>query len=285
MTIMDGEKAFSGLHLGNSNGEAFTRDVPLLARQDHAHPSIFLPEVMLQESRKQKRLDNSPVPPICLLDPDGDIVNHVQYLRGARKSRSWACFHTELWEWEEDGLHFGVVGRAVGASFAVLVAEQLFVSGCEFLISIVSAGAIADGLPKPCYLLIERALRDEGTSYHYLPPAPYAAADSELFAASLKAAEKLGLPVRRGTSWTTDAPFRETALTVANRREQGIDAVEMELAALLAFAEARKKRLIAIAHITNCMGQEQGDFNKGEDHGAEDSLAIAGAIARAVIAP
>ncbi len=283
MTAMDGKN--SSFFVGASNGEEFLRNVPLLARQDHEHPSIFLPEVMLQESRKQKRLDNSPVPPICLLDPDGDIVNYVQYLRGARKSRSWACFHTELWEWQENGLHFGVVGRAVGASFAVLVAEQLFVSGCEFLISIASAGAIADGLPKPCYIMIERALRDEGTSYHYLPPSAYALADSELFATSLAAAEKLSLPVRRGMSWTTDAPFRETALTVANRREQGIHTVEMESAALLAFGQARKKRIIAIAHITNSMGQEKGDFDKGDDHGTEDSLAIAGAIARAAFVP
>jgi uridine phosphorylase len=72
-------------------------------------------------------------------------------------------------------------------------------------------------------------------------------------------------------------------LAVSKRREQGIDAVEMEAAALLAFGQARKKRVAAIAHITNSMGQEQGDFDKGEDHGAEDSLAIASAIAKAVL--
>ncbi len=252
---------------------------PLLSRQDHGDPSVFLPEVMLHEARRQKNLDDTPVPAICLLDPDGDITSHVQHKLGARKSRSWACFHTELWEWEEQGVRFGIVGRAVGASFAVLVAEQLFVSGCELLISIASAGAIASDLPKPSYILIEKALRDEGTSYHYLPSAPYAYANKAIFAAALKATRALKLPVMRGASWTTDAPFRETAATVQERRAQGIHTVEMEAAALLAFAEARKKPLIAIAHITNALGQEAGDFDKGADHGAETALAIASAIA------
>jgi uridine phosphorylase len=256
---------------------------PLLARRDHDHPSVFLPEVLLHEARKQKGLDDTPVPPVCLLDSDGDIAVYVRRELGARKSPSWACFHTELWEWEDRGQRFGIVGRAVGAPFAVLIAEQLFVSGCELLISIASAGAIADDLPHPSYVLIEQALRDEGTSYHYLPSAPYVFADAGLFAKALRATAAQGLPVMRGASWTTDAPFRETAATVLERRKQGIHAVEMEAAALLAFAQARRKPLIAIAHITNAPGQGRGDFDKGADHGAETALAIASAIAGSLL--
>ncbi len=153
---------------------AAVANAPLVARQDHSHPSIFLPEVMLGEARKQKKLGDAPVPPVCLLDPDGDLTAFVQRELGAARSLSWACFHTELWEWETQGQRFGIVGRAVGAPFAVLVAEQLFVSGCRLTISLTSAGAIAPSLPKPSYVLIEKAVRDEGTSYHYLPPASYA---------------------------------------------------------------------------------------------------------------
>jgi uridine phosphorylase len=257
-------------------------EVPLLRRSDHGEPSIFRPEAMLGEARKQKKLSDAPVPAVCLLDPDGDITAFVERERGAKNGSSWACFHTGLLEWNECGCRFGIVGRAVGASFAVLVAEQLFVSGCELLISITSAGAIADGLPKPSYVLIEKALRDEGTSYHYLPPAPYAAADPELFAAALKATRAAGLPVIPGVSWTTDAPFRETAQILAGRQRQGIHTVEMEAAALLTFAKARNKPVLAIAHVTNGFGQTPGDFDKGEDNGAETALAIAYAIASAV---
>jgi uridine phosphorylase len=281
MTAHDRRTSFS--NLTGLGGDVVPAQSPLLARRDHGHPSVFLPEVMLHEARRQKGLDDAPVPPVCLLDPDGDITTYVKSELGARKSLSWACFHTELWEWAEGGQRFGIVGRAVGASFAVLIAEQLFVSGCRLLISIASAGAIADGLPKPSYVLIERALRDEGTSYHYLPSAPFASADPVVFAAALKAALAAGLPVIEGVSWTTDAPFRETAPTILERRRQGIHTVEMEAAALLAFAQARQRPLVAIAHITNALGQGAGDFDKGADHGAETALSIASAIADGVL--
>jgi hypothetical protein len=108
---------------------------PLLARTDHDAPSIFRPENLVREARRQKGLRLGSVSPVCVLDPDGDVVRYVRRMKRARYSRHWACYHTEMWEWDEDGQRFGIVGCAVGASFAVLVAEQLFVSGCELLVN------------------------------------------------------------------------------------------------------------------------------------------------------
>ena len=68
-----------------------------------------------------------------------------------------------------DGLELGIVPCAVGASFAVLVAEQLFAAGCRLLVSITSSGQLVELGPPPYFILIDKALRDEGTSYHYLP--------------------------------------------------------------------------------------------------------------------
>jgi uridine phosphorylase len=67
-------------------------------------------------------------------------------------------------------IEFGLIGRVVGASFAVLVAEELFASGCQLLISITSAGQILPVGQPPYVVLIDKAMRDEGTSYHCLPP-------------------------------------------------------------------------------------------------------------------
>ena len=80
----------------------------------------------------------------------------------------------------QGGISFGIIGCAVGAAFSVLLAEQAFACGCELLISISSAGQIIASATAPYFILIERALRDEGTSYHYLPPARYAEADPTL---------------------------------------------------------------------------------------------------------
>ena len=67
----------------------------------------------------------------------------------------------------------GIIGKAVGGPFAVLLAEQLFASGCNLIINITSAGRISPCLVTPSYILIDKALRDEGTSFHYLPPSRY----------------------------------------------------------------------------------------------------------------
>ena len=82
----------------------------------------------------------------------------------------------------------------------------------------------------------------------------------------------------RGSTWTTDAPFRETATTIAARQAEGILAVEMEAAALYAFATARRRPVLCFAHVTNQMGRSDGDFEKGEANGARDALRLIEAI-------
>ena len=127
----------------------------------------------MREARRQRTLPELPVPAMCLLDPDGDIVRYVKNSGSARRHEGWACYHTEMWVVDVDGLEIGVVGMAVGASFAVLVAEQLAVSGARITISVTSGGRISESLELPCFVLIDRALRDEGTSAHYQPPAKW----------------------------------------------------------------------------------------------------------------
>ena len=132
--------------------------------------------------------------------------------------------------------------------------------------------------------LIERALRDEGTSYHYLPSdSEYAEADSGLLVIAETGLINVGDLVERGATWTTDAPYRETLQAIDAARAEGILAVEMEAAALYAFAEARQKAVLCFAHVTNQMGQS-GDFEKGEANGATASLALIRAVAEAYLA-
>lgn len=93
---------------------------------------------------------------------------------------------------------------------------------------------------------------------------------------------ELGIPVERGATWTTDAPFRETPTTITAMKAEGILAVEMEAAALYAFAEARGRSVICFAHVTNQMARIEGDFEKGEANGSVDALAVVVRTARAV---
>jgi uridine phosphorylase len=254
---------------------------PILDEKHYDKPSAFTPENLLREARRQKAIGDVRVPAICILDPDGDLVRRLKATGCAQLDASWACYHTELYRFSADGSEFGLLGHAVGASFAVLVAEQLFASGCHLLISVTSAGQLDQLHPPPYFVMIERALRDEGTSYHYLPPRDYSYANRDLLAAMETAFADLAVPMEYGATWTTDAPFRETAETIACMASKGLLAVEMEAAALYAFAEARQKMVLCFAHVTNQMATVAGDFEKGEADGTVDALAVIQAVARA----
>jgi len=253
---------------------------PILRRKDHRAPSVFTPEALLREARRQKGIADEGVPDVCVLDPDGDIVRHLIATHRAHRLTSWACYHTDLHVFEHDGVRFGIIGCAVGAAFAVLVAEELFACGCKLLISVTSAGQILPVRPPPYFIIIDRALRDEGTSYHYLPPADYSMADKGLIQLAHDSLAPSGMAAQVGATWTTDAPFRETAEAIAAARDAGILAVEMEASALYAFAVVRRKPVLCIAHVTNQMGRTEGDFEKGAADGAEDSLDVISCVAR-----
>jgi purine-nucleoside phosphorylase len=128
-------------------------------------------------------------------------------------------------------------------------------------------------------VLIDRALRDEGTSYHYLASADYAHIPVnvlELMRTGLSDA----VSVVQGGVWTTDAPFRETEEAIAFARSENLLAVEMEAAALYAFAEARNKPVVCFAHVTNAMATVENDFEKGEGNGNEALTTLIAAVAR-----
>ncbi len=255
---------------------------PLVRVRQYDAPSVFRPENLLREARRQKGLADRPVPDVCALDPDGDLVRHARANGTARRNPHWPGYHTTMYDVNIGGQTVGVIGCAVGAPFAVLVAEQLFAAGCRLLISVTSSGQIVPRGEPPYVVLIERALRDEGTSLHYQPPSDYTALDPALSDALQGAFADGPVPVHRGTTWTTDAPFRETEAAIAVARDEGILAVEMEAAALYAFAAAQGQPVVCFAHVTNQMATVDGDFEKGEADGTATARAVIAATARAL---
>src|SRR3546814_218096 len=91
---------------------------------------------------------------------------------------------------------------------------------------------------------------------------------------------ELGVPVLQGATWTTDAPFRETEQAIGVMRRRSLLAVEMEAAALYAFAVACNRRLLCLARVTNQRGRIEGGFGKGEGGGSADALAMVVWMAR-----
>lgn len=244
----------------------------LFDKKDYSEASVFKPENLLREARRQKSIPECEIPDVCLLDPDGDIVTYLTNSDRASKNSCWPGYHTTMYEFELMGQTIGIIGEAVGASFAVLVAEQMFACGCKLLISITSAGTITPPPKNDQFILIKEALRDEGTSYHYLPPEEPSQLNQDLLEKLKPLQSDPELSMGTGTSWTTDAPYRETQSEIDKAEQMEITAVEMEAAALYAFAEARQRPVICFAHLTNTLAREAGDFEKGLENGSIASL-------------
>ena len=147
---------------------------------------------------------------------------------------------TPVWETRApDGRRVAVLQPGVGAPLAAMFLEELAAMGVRSVVAVGGAGALLPELTLGHAVVLGSALRDEGTSFHYLPPGRVVQADPagvEAIRATLHAED---VPHVVGRSWTTDAVFREAPDRVARRRAEGCAVVEMEAAALLAVARAR----------------------------------------------
>jgi hypothetical protein len=76
---------------------------PIVSGKDHTAPSVFRPEALLREARRQKGLPLVAVPHVCVLDPDGDVVRHLKRTGAGRGHKGWACYHTELLTFDMKG--------------------------------------------------------------------------------------------------------------------------------------------------------------------------------------
>ena len=236
--------------------------VPLL-RHALDSPSAFQPEGLIAAVRSGRGLPALPVPPVCVLDFDGDLTDELAALGELRKCDHWPCFHSTLWLWETGGATCGILARSIGGPYAVLIAEQLAVCGARVILGLTSAGGVRPDILIPSVVVAEKGIRDEGTSYHYLPPGEECRAYQKVVDALWVEMHAVGLPAYRGTVWTTDAPYRETAEDLRWHAEAGALAGEMQAASLFAFGAARRFPVGVVAHVTNATNQKNGAFEKG----------------------
>lgn len=159
---------------------------------------------------------------------------------------------------DRDGRSAALVEVPIGAAAAVMVAEYLIKRGVRTIVAVGSCGALV-GFGEGEFLVPVRALRDEGTSYHYLPPAEWVATDPQVTAACLAAARGRGHAAVTVDTWTTDGFFRETPGMIARRVEQGCQVVEMECAAIAACAEFRGVRFGQLLFTADSLASETYD--------------------------
>lgn len=235
----------------------------MLLQHPVTEPSAFTAEALVAAVRDERGLSSSRVPRVCVLEFDGDLSDWLVSSGHARAYPAWACFHTLMHSIDVDGTVCGIVARTIGGPYAVLVAEQLKASGAEVVLGLTSAGRISSSLPLPSVVVVQNAIRDEGTSYHYLAPGNEVASDSRLADVLQSGVATVGLPTFRGKVWTTDAPYRETQQQLETHGANGVLAVEMQAASLLAFSEARRTPVGIVALLSNAVDHMDDNFNKG----------------------
>lgn len=140
---------------------------------------------------------------------------------------------------EEETQKICLVQAPVGAPAAVQILDWLISYGVREVISAGSCGSLVD-YAENVFLVPYKALRDEGTSYHYLPPSRYVDVSERSRHAILQTLQAHNLPYHEVKTWSTDGFFRETKGKVASRKQEGCAVVEMECSALAACAQMRE---------------------------------------------
>lgn len=242
-------------------------------------PSVFTPANLIDSVRRARKIPEGAVPALCFLEFDGDLTDWLVVQGLAKPFPSWPCFHTTMFTVEVEGMTVGIIPRTIGGPYAVLIAEQLAEAGARLIVGLTSAGRVSRTLPLPSLVVATEAIRDEGTSLHYLPagkevtcPAPAAVGRISRELATT------GWPVLQGKVWTTDAPYRETQSQLEQWETESVLAVEMQAASLFAFGKAKDVAVISVAMVSNALDHEGEQFNTGSQ---EEGVRILKACARA----
>lgn len=153
-----------------------------------------------------------------------------------------------------------VVARTlVGAPVSAALLEHIIALGCDTFLAIGSSGGLLPDHPPGTVVIADDAIRDEGVSYHYAPPARTSTTDPHLRSVLHNAFSEAGYQPVTGTVWTTDAFFRETSAKVAQRVREGAIAVDMEAAAMAAVARFRGVRIGHAVYLADTLHSDQWD--------------------------
>ncbi len=157
---------------------------------------------------------------------------------------------------EVQGQPVALFHPGVGAPLAAGLLEETIALGCRRFVACGGAGVLDRTMPMGRLVVPTAAVRDEGTSYHYLPPTRAATPSPQAYAAILATLQRRNIAYLTGKTWTTDAFYRETRTRMAARRAAGCLTVEMEAAALFAVAEFRG---VHLGQILYCGDNLDGD--------------------------
>ena len=194
-------------------------EIPIL-EYDDASQEVIAPD---------HEMEGTLLPEKCLFAFLGDIVHKYAGDNNADivKELITVSHNIRVYVLHEEKEDICLVQSPIGSAASTQVMDTLVSSGCKKVIAVGSCGVLAE-IPENAFLVPTKALRSEGTSYHYLPPSRYIELDEEPMEAIERSFTGHGLPFTTCTTWTTDGFFRETKDMVKYRLDEGCSVVEME---------------------------------------------------------
>lgn len=196
------------------------------------------PQAFIEPSQVIRPRD---VPEYCVVCFFREVIERVVAEHGARMltENCWEDGPHPLYEISYRGRRLAFFHPGVGAPTAAGLLEEVIALGCRKFVACGGCGVLRKEIAVGHLIVVSAAVRDEGVSYHYLPPGREVVAQEAGVKALVAVLSERGLPYRVGKTWTTDAPYRETRDKIARRREEGCLAVEMEAAGMMAVAQFR----------------------------------------------
>lgn len=155
-----------------------------------------------------------------------------------------------------EGTDVLVVHPGVGAPLAAGMLEEVVALGCDRIVACGGAGALREDLVLGHAVVVDEAVRDEGTSFHYLAPSRTVCADPHGVSVLAATLDAHGVPYLVGKSWTTDAFYRETRSRIDRRVAEGCLTVEMEASAFMAVARFRDVRFAQLLYAGDSVAGE-----------------------------
>lgn len=181
------------------------------------------------------------IPGHCVISFFKEVVERVAAQKNARVAaqNNWEDGPHPIYEIEHQGRRLAFFHPGVGAPIAASLLEEAIAYGCRKFMVCGGCGVLQKDMAVGHLVVVSGAIRDEGLSYHYLPPAREVSAHPAGVAALEEALKQHKLAYQVGKTWTTDAPYRETPAKAAACKKEGALTVEMEAAGLMAVAEFR----------------------------------------------
>jgi uridine phosphorylase len=167
---------------------------------------------------------------------------------------------------EHEGQPVAVAHPGMCAPFVAAFMEELIAFGCRKFVACGAAGVLDGALARGAVVIPNAAVRDEGASYHYVPPGREIDVDPEIVSIEESVLKAHNIPYCVGKTWTTDAIYRETRSRIARRKAEGCLTVEMECSAFLAVARFRGVKFGQLLEISDDVSGGEWDARHGDEH-------------------